>query len=478
MLDDTEDNLIFSPDDKGNNIPDFSYVGYHHSEREIPIVAVVKTISAVDGDNLANIQNAIDALEALEADENGHRGALLLKSGTYCVSDVLKIEKSGIVLRGEGNTTKLIATKKTKSNFIEFNGSSNPRKIQYSQQRITNTYVPVGSRKITVENAKDYSVGEAIMIERQPNHDWIKLLGMDDLKKTDTADSNWSPEKFTISYRRKIVRVDGNQITIDAPMVDIIDQKYAKGFVYKYNWKGKIEEVGIENLRLDSYYASEDDEAHAWNAVSFNNVMNGWAKKVYANFFTYSCINIGRSSMKITVDGCEMRNHKGLVRGGRMYSFNILGEQNLIKNCTSEGGRHSYVTGSTVAGPNVFLNCRENNAKSVTGPHHRWTTGLLFDNVVILGDDISVENRRNSGSGHGWAAATCMFWNCTANKIIIQDPPGDHTNWAIGCTGVFTNRGCCGAKQPYGNIKSRNQPVTPNSLFKYQLANRLGIPLD
>ena len=108
--------LTYVSDARGNKIPDFSYVGYHHSDKEIPNVPVCKTIYAIEGDNLNHIQNAIDELGTLQPDANGFRGALLLKSGTYNISGVLKIKKSGIVFRGEGKSTTLIATKKSKSN--------------------------------------------------------------------------------------------------------------------------------------------------------------------------------------------------------------------------------------------------------------------------------------------------------------------------------------------------------------------------
>src|SRR3954468_9428367 len=70
--------LIYHPDSHGNIVPDFSWVGYKHGEVPIPSVAVVKTISAVSGDNLNNIQSAINELELRTPDVNGFRGTLLL----------------------------------------------------------------------------------------------------------------------------------------------------------------------------------------------------------------------------------------------------------------------------------------------------------------------------------------------------------------------------------------------------------------
>lgn len=470
---DTNGMLTYVEDAKGNRIPDYSYVGYNHGERPIPQIDSKITMNAIDGNNLIRIQQAINQLEALRPDENGFRGALFLKSGTYNVEGILKIRKSGIVIRGEGKSTILIATKKMKSDFVVFEGLSDPKKIASSKTKITDSYVPVGAQSVHVENDHNFKKGDDIMLERKPNQKWINMLGMHNLSQTDSKDRDWTPSNYTVTYRRKVLSVEKNKIIFDAPVVDIIDAEYAEGFVYNYTWDGKIENLGIENIQLNSHYTSEDDENHAWNAVTFKNVENGWATKVYANYFTYSCINIARSSMKVTVDSCEMRNHKGLVKGGRMYSFNVVGEQNLIKNCISQGGRHDYVTASVVAGPNVFLKSKSLNAQSVSGPHHRWSSGLLFDNIDIEGHGIGVENRRNSGSGHGWSGTTCMFWNCSAREIIIQDPPGDHTNWAIGCIGKHVNKGCCGPIETYGHIESKGVHLNPESLFEKQLSDRL-----
>jgi hypothetical protein len=42
---------LVSIDDKGNALPDFSYVGYHHFEKPIPNLPAVKTMLPVKGNN-------------------------------------------------------------------------------------------------------------------------------------------------------------------------------------------------------------------------------------------------------------------------------------------------------------------------------------------------------------------------------------------------------------------------------------------
>ena len=87
---------------------------------------------------------------------------------------------------------------------------------------------------------------------------------------------------------------------------------------------------------------------------------------------------------------------------------------------------------------------------------------------------MDVQNRLDMGSGHGWSGSQIMFWNCNANRMVVQDPPGDHINWAIGCvcpniTGVGD-----ATTEPLGVIQSQGTRIsTIPSLYISQLNDRL-----
>jgi hypothetical protein len=131
---------------------------------------------------------------------------------------------------------------------------------------------------------------------------------------------------------------------------------------------------------------------------------------------------------------------------------------------------------SVAAGPNVFFDCLAEEVHADSGPHHRWSAGVLYDNVRIVpprqasdrrrGDGaLNIQNRGNMGSGHGWAGANQVAWNCTAYEMIVEQPPTAQ-NWAIGCRAVM-HRG-----DAYW--ESFGRPVAPQSLFLAQLRERLG----
>ena len=61
-------------------------------------------------------------------------------------------------------------------------------------------------------------------------------------------------------------------------------------------------------------------------------------------------------------------------------------------NCQSTEGRHDYVTGARVCGPNVFYNCTAFQTYADIGPHHRWAVGTLYDNIITDGE-INVQDR-------------------------------------------------------------------------------------
>ena len=101
----------------------------------------------------------------------------------------------------------------------------------------------------------------------------------------------------------------------------------------KYDDPGRIERVGVENLRGMSEfdptmrtkdygnmdrpnYATEEyyaDENHYANFITFDNIKNGWVRNVTALHFVYSMVGTQRGSKWITVQDCVSREPS---RGG------------------------------------------------------------------------------------------------------------------------------------------------------------------
>lgn len=435
--------LVYVADERGNTLPDFSKVGYYHGEKDIPVVPVVRMVSASDNAE-QDIQQAIDAVSKLPM-KNGFRGAVLLKAGTYNIAGTLRIQASGIVLRGEGNNAKLVATGKGQRNLIAVSGAGSLQRTG-NKIAITDAYVPVGSRSFTVATTKGLKVGDKIVVYRPATQQWITDLQMDRIEVRDSGTQQWQPEQFNLSFERSITAINGKTIVIDNPVVMAMDQRYGVSEIFTYAFNGRLENIGIEQLYCESAFAGDTDEDHGWNAITMSKVENAWVKNVTARYFGYSCVNLSSSAKNVTVDSCSCLDAKSQITGGRRYSFNNDGQQNLFMNCFAREGRHDYVTGARVCGPNVFYNCTAQKAHADIGPHHRWACGTLYDNIVTDGD-INIQDRGNWGTGHGWVGITQIVWNCTAAKAAIQDP------WVSGKNYAFNLK----AKRYEGRLKGRPQ---------------------
>lgn len=118
----------------------------------------------------------------LSLDANGLRGAILLQAGVYEVSyPGLTVYDSGIVIRGEGQGetggTKIIYTSTISDSYAVTLGFTNGGLENIEQGAVTfpvtDLYVPVGSKSLTITDASSISPGDRIVIKLQPNDDWL-----------------------------------------------------------------------------------------------------------------------------------------------------------------------------------------------------------------------------------------------------------------------------------------------------------------
>lgn len=463
--------LQYLPDDKGNIIPDFSRVGYLSGDVPIPDVAVVKTIHPSEN-ALEQIQAAIDELSRRPLDQQGFRGAILLKKGVYKLPGTLRIRASGIVLRGEGDHkqgTRLIATAASQAPLLDVSGTGSIKEISGTRVSLTDDYVPVGATSFMVANTQPFKKGDRIILYRPGTKEWIHDLKMDQIVER-KGTKQWQPEEYQLRFERVITKVEGKKVFMDHPVVMSLESKYGGGAIYKYEFSGRISKVGIEHIYFESAYANDTAENHAWDAVLMDKIENGWVRNVTARYFAYSCVNLSAGARNISVLNAKCFDPKSVITGGRRYSFNNNGQLNLFMNCHTTDGRHDFVTGARVCGPNVFVNCTAKRTHADIGPHHRWATGTLYDNIVTDGD-INVQDRGNWGSGHGWAGVTQVVWNCTAKRAAVQNPWVSGKNYCIGLKGQQYAGRLEG--KPAGEWDGLNQPgLQPQSLYLAQLKAR------
>ncbi|WP_187260510.1 hypothetical protein [Pontibacter beigongshangensis] len=465
--------LRYHPDEKGNVIPDFSRVGYHQGNKEIPVLPVVKTIRPPgSGSSQEIIQRAIDEVSALQPDKAGFRGAILLKKGDYLIPGSLHIRAGGIVLRGEGDEaggTRLVATGKGKRSLLQVTGTGSLVERPGTRTPLTDAFVPTGAMSVRVAAAAIFKAGDRIILYRPGTTRWITDIRMNQIEAREGT-KQWEPQQYDLHFERVITSINGNEVFLDNPVVMEMESRYGGGEIYGYSFEGRISEVGVENICFESEYAGEEDEDHGWIAVDFSKVENGWVKNVTSRYFGFGCVSLGKSVKQVTVQDSKCLDAKSRIWGGRRYSFNNDGQLNLFRDLQTTEGRHDFVTGAMVLGPNVFYNCTATNAHSDIGPHHRWSAGTLYDNISTDGE-INVQDRGNWGTGHGWAGVTQVLWNCQAKKATVQSPWASGRNYSIGLQGQQAAGRLAG--RPVGEWEGLNQPgLQPASLYLSQLKAR------
>jgi len=463
-----------------NIVPDFSRAGYRGGGTALPArdsIPLRQTLKpSANGDDAARIQAAIDAVAELVPDSRGLRGAVLLRRGRYTLNNTLVIRTGGVVLRGEGrgaDGTILRSTiRASQGKIIEVGNHESrvPREARDPRPTVIATdYVPVGALRIEMESAAGYSVNDNIAIARKPNAAWLGPEGID------TARYGWKVADYAVLYERVVTAVDGNTLTLDAPIVDAIEARFGGASVYRTDSK-RISEVGIEDLRVegdpDTGTANGTPDAGPFTAIRFGGVRDSWVRNVTARFVSHGFATRNGAHFNTFEDVAYIDPRFGETEGARRYVFLYEGNAafNLTQRCYNRGGRHTFVVGAQVPGPNVYLDCVAVDDSNDSGPHHRWSTGILYDNT--RGYMLRAQNRRYSGSGHGWAGAQQMFWNTEHDVYALQAPPFA-MNWSVGQMGKVMPAKFP-PEEPTGIVESAGQMVLPRSLYLQQLRDRLG----
>lgn len=498
----TNGTLEYISDAEGNKIPDFSYAGYKNSEEEIPFIPVVKTISPVQGDNLLHIQNAINEVGALPLNSEGFRGALLLNAGTYEISNTIKLNYSGVVLRGVGdgentdsNTIIYLKTTFQRTALLAGGGTSTKWNQQASgtKTNITSDTIFVGDREFNVENISPFSVGDNIIIFHPATTGWLQAINYGGTHSGESGsgpeDIPWEVSAENIIYNRYIKAIDGNKITVDAPVFNTLIRNQSQSYLYRYTRVGLLTNIGIENLRIDMETAGGFDELHGWQGIDLYLIEDSWVTDCTILHFGQSGIRTNTAS-RITVENCKAIDPVSLIDGERRYNFQVYTASQLIlfKNCHANNGRHHYVSnGYSYTSGCVFVDCTSQGAYTSSEGHRRWSQGLLYDNVIDLDGPrpglnprlLGLYNRGYYGTSHGWAAAHSVAWNCNVanGDLIVQKPPTAQ-NYAIGCFGnnITGIKPPAPFNEPEGFIEGKNTSgLNPRSLFLAQLDERLNI---
>ena len=319
--------ITYLNDERGNRILDFSYCGYHASGQDIPSVGNAVFVPWKAGDNTARIQRAIDYVASLTPNTSGFRGAVLLDRGEFSLSGELRISASGIVLRGmDREKTILLKKGVDRGALIYMEGIDNLNAKDTLQ--VLSAYVPVNERTLQVASGTSLKKGDRIMVTRPSGKEWITALGCD-IFGGGIGALGWKAGDMDLTWDRTISEVNGNQITLDAPLTVALDTQYGASSLILYQWNGRIQECGIENMTLVSDYDRRysKDEDHCWTGISIGEAENCWVRQVSFRHFSGSAVIVQRTGSRITVEDCISREPVSEIGGMRRCTFHTLGQQ-------------------------------------------------------------------------------------------------------------------------------------------------------
>lgn len=448
-------------------LPDFSWAGYYNGEAAIPEIAVATNVldyGAIpdDGfDDTNEIQAAIDATAS---------GAVYLPAGQYDIDGFLVINKSNIVLRGDGddvNGTILYseynATEKTGAYDYSFSTGGDGYLIKMGQvawSSITGiTSVAVrGQHTITVNNASPFQPGMVVGIKMTDTKLYGSLfdhLHNDQITGWDTdSPCSWgSPEGPWLFH---VESKNGNEITLREPL----------RFDIRLEWNPQLqimniaEEIGIEDLRIKFKYITPPDHLTepGYNGFQFNWAVDSWASNV----------TIEDSDNGIGIERCGWIELQDITLAGRRGHHGISISQSndsIFKDLTlNTDGNEVWIHGTTInhsACGNVISRLSGNNLL-----HLDFHRDNPFENLYTeVMSEWDFESSGDSCAGPH-SAARSTFWNLYGVNTNMP-------NWDFIQTNIITNSTLSNQFTHEREWYECKDNLQPSNLYHAQLERRL-----
>jgi len=465
-----------------SRLPDFSYAGYHCGEQPLPDTkpgVSVKTFGA-RGDGVTDDTAAF--LRALAAVK---KGAIEVPPGRYVITNILEINRPGIVLRGAGPDKTILffpkplqqvkpdwgltTTGRRTSNyswsggFVWFKGS-------WGERPLAEVTAPAkrGENRLQLSATTNLHVGQRIEIFQADNLDNSLAIA---LYSDDAGNVTNLLGKTHALLVCRITKVLGDQIQFDRPL----------RFDVALSWHPQIRsfeptvtESCVEDLGFEfpgTPYAGHFTEP-GFNAVAFNGVADCWARRLV----------ITNADSGIFCGGCFCTVQDVVVTSGRRpddashctghHGFAFSGPDNLFTGFDFRTRFiHDLGVSSDCAG-DVFASGR---GVDLSFDHHKYAP---YENLYADIDTGAGTRVWMCGGGadlgkHCGARGT--FWNIRA-ATPLKYPPPDFGPPSMNFVALHTT-------QPSEtNLDGRwfeaiaPAEIVPKDIHAAQLARRLGRP--
>ncbi len=514
-----------------HRLPDFSYAGFNNGIGDIPFVAGavinVSEYGVIADDEIDDSKAVLKAINA--AKEVAGPVSIEFPTGRIIISEILKITRSDIVLRGAGNgdggtelhfprplevvdksdsldelrtyLKKYDKRQREKDRnidelFSEYSWSGGFIWVQKEDTRAAaylETYDPeikvlanaiagvAGEKTLTLTDAGSLRIGDVVELQwfnrkGETGPLLTELYGDTDLE---IGSHHWSfGERPLIRQKTKILAIDESEITISDPLLHTVSADIPAQIA---EWQ-HLKNVGIEDLKISfppSPYFGHHLE-RGYNGIYFTSVFDGWIRDLTfensdSGILTYNSANVTISNIDTVGD----RQAHYSVHAGNVHNV-------LIENLTVSNAPIHSLSLNTQSTKCVFKNAIVHQA-AVLDQHAGANHQNLFDNILL-----NVDARRDDagpyypvwdGSGAGYWQPGHGRYNTTWNlKVNVRSGAArDETVELRGLAegpdarliGISGNRVFDVRYSPMPYMERINSSMADiPSLYDYQLAKR------
>ena len=410
----------------GRFLHDVSYAGYRYGEpmpEGLPVlIDVVDQGADPSGatDATASIQGAIDEAEAAGG------GVVYLPAGDYRIDGELRIDGSGVVLRGAGPDETRLGFRKVEGMSFRSHLTVG-RGLKHGADIALVADGAAREATVKVESSADLEVGMDIAVGFVITDAFVAEHGMD---------GTWQAfnGQWRSFFRRTIVRIDGDTVYLDVPLRYPVKTRDAASIRVASNYTS---EVGVEDLSVSTTAPwNAAWEARLTHAIGFQGVKDGWIRNVESyqqegidkpGNGEYHLMSGGfkvLDSKRVTIADSDLRYPQNRGGGGNGYLYEISRSSEILtRDSVAVGGRHNFIQNWDFGTSGcVWLRTDSRDGRALSGKppsisqrgyseyHHSLAMANLVDDSTT-NDGWSAVNRQNYSSGAGHSATQNIFWN-------------------------------------------------------------------
>lgn len=403
-----------------SRLPDFSFAGYHFGEDRLPFVKSVTSVRRYGAKGDGRTDDTRAFIEAIDATD---RGAILVPPGRYHLTDIIRIKKPNVVLRGAGpDKTVLFFSKgleEVKPNpgyttsgrptsnyswsggFLWVTGDYRGRAVS----RITSE-TKRGARTISVQKAVGLKTGQRVTVRLRD--DGGRTL-LNHIYSGDTGDTRKIRHAITPGMVSRIAAIQGSTITLERPLRFDIRKSWSPTL---RTFNPSVVEVGIEELSIEfpnTPYRGHFTEI-GLNGIALNGVSDCWVRNVHVK---NGDSGIFASGMFCTLEKIVLSSERKPAGSTTGHHGITVGTDNLCRDFDFRTHFIHDFTVSNLASGNVIKNGR---GVDLSLDHHkRAPYENLFCNIHIgRGGDMW---RCGGGAALGkHCAARGTFWCIRADR--------------------------------------------------------------